>query len=85
MEDERTGSLRVAVGRIVLRVVAVLAFYILSIGPVVRLADFNRSTGTDQIIVWFYYPVFWVREHSQPLGVAIQSYIDFWQPKGTFD
>ena len=85
MEDERTGSLRVAVEKIALGLVAVLVIYVLSIGPAFRLVYFETDQRTRDSLGSFYTPVIWICDHAGPLGSPFRAYIRLWLPNNRGD
>lgn len=65
--------------RVALIVVAVLALYVLSIGPAYRYALQNYKTEP----VWLinaYFPVLWTADHCKPVEVALNRYVNLWRP-----
>ena len=76
MEDERTGSLRVTVGKIAIGLVVVLVLYILSFGPAMRFVFSAPYSEPASFYTVFYTPVFWVCDHSKLIASAMKWYVD---------
>ena len=78
MEDEQPGSLRVAVEKIALGLVALLVLYVLSIGPAARLTFHHQHPGHWNYFGSFYAPILWACDHAKPLGRLGEAYCRLW-------
>jgi hypothetical protein len=67
--------------RAVLITVAVLALYVLSLGPVWRWRD-TATYGSDgpPWVTTTYYPIWWTIEHCEPARKALLWYLNLWHP-----
>jgi hypothetical protein len=75
--DEREKTSGAGVWYLIFGMVAfmLLPMYVLSIGPVFWLAEGNPGLEWTGMI---YYPVVLVAENCQPIGDALNWYMDFW-------
>jgi hypothetical protein len=71
-EQQRTNPLKV----ILFSVFAVVALYVLSVGPAAR---YYRSSPPVRLLQ-FYAPLTWLADNT-PLGTPLRSYLDLWVPK----
>ena len=70
--------------RAVLITLAVLALYVLSMGPVYRASLHDNLDGrpirTPRWLDTAYYPITWTADHCDPVDKALQWYLYLWRP-----
>ena len=54
-----------------------LAVYVLSFGPVVKYCMISPGVKTEETLVAFYFPIFWLMEFT-PLKTAFNFYLQLW-------
>lgn len=67
---------------------AILVLYLLSIGPVIALAERSAKVISDPVagvpfswirVVVVYQPVIWLAEQSEVCSAILLSYVDLWR------
>ena len=61
----------------VVLLIAAIPLYVLSVGPVLYLAN-NGFPGLGKSLEAFYAPLVWVAEQWRPLDYALKRYIALW-------
>jgi hypothetical protein len=76
--------------RAVLITIAVLALYVLSMGPVCRAIEHRYQLNGHEPPDWLdtaetaYYPIAWSARHCRPLDKALSWYLDLWTIRSSF-
>jgi hypothetical protein len=68
------------IARVVLIMLAALALYVLSIGPVWPLTYWAHSPNW---VFSAYSPIWWTAEHCEAVGKALDWYLRLWLPPDT--
>ncbi|EDY22353.1 hypothetical protein CfE428DRAFT_0478 [Chthoniobacter flavus Ellin428] len=59
---------------------ALLVFYSLSIGPVIRFTHYGLRSPMPRAMAAFYAPVLWLSRYP-PIATAVEWYVLLWMPK----
>ena len=77
MDEKRTNKSLPVWMVVVLFILASVPLYVLSVGPVLYLAN-NGFPRLGESLEAFYAPLVWVAEHCRPLDYALKRYIAWW-------
>lgn len=77
MDEKRANQSSLTWTAVMVLLIAALPLYVLSIGPVLYLAN-SGFPGFGKSLEPFYAPLVWVAEQWLPLDYALKRYIAWW-------